>query len=441
MWNHGMAHLEENTIRTSSSSDIAILARAQSRLLDQELAEDIRRCAKSISLPEANDYMMARLHLSPFSKEVRTKQTWQRSKLANSSTPTWWAWFPKRADHHLYEMLSYMFDTTLNKSGFEGKGTMEFWVTYESFTYVLFFSCHSEMNSSSAIWRVQSNEVDYFSWLSESFPHTAICLITNPEPHTGVCAFLSFYSAVTALLPKLLGVHEKLLVEIEDFHEKRKKILQQRPDQKCKEKEEKSIHDQGVQSCCRCNCKDGDAKPEDLDIDKSLLYINARSQYIINLRQAHNIILEAIEDIETTGTSNSSTCTAKDINDPMPIDLTKECFDRYGWSKCILGTYYTFLVLVLLAPKETIRKEGVQLQEHMAKLGNEIVDMPEVVWEQGESKAFIEPIFHAFLKINDHGDGPFKIVKENQLHQMKCTFPELVSIHYYYDHPECKKRS
>ena len=119
-----IGHFEENVIRTASSSDIAILARAQNLLLDQELADHIRRCAEAISLLEANDYMKARLRLSPFKSHceaMKSANTWSSLSKSNSA-PKWYAAFPRKADHLLYEILSYAFDKRIMENTFVVNG-------------------------------------------------------------------------------------------------------------------------------------------------------------------------------------------------------------------------------------------------------------------------------------------------------------------------------
>ena len=268
---HLVGHFEENMIRTSSSSDIAILARAQNLLLDQELADHIRRCAEAITLVEATEYMKARLRLSPFRRDCKAMKSSFNSQMLPKDR-RWHASFPRKADHLLYEILSYTLDAhfkfdfkkeashwdmlvpdqsdttpgpaaTLVDSAtsssdelteIEHAGVDEslktyatslgrFWkfrVVYESLTYVTFFACHARMTHSSAIWRALQGDVVHFSWLAQSFPHIAINFIQSGSPLMGVCFFMSLYSAISTPASKFTDIHEQLCKGTEAFREK-----------------------------------------------------------------------------------------------------------------------------------------------------------------------------------------------------------------------------
>ena len=159
----------------------------------------------------------------------------------------WYAAFPQKADHLLYEILSYSLDAqfkikketsvlevVLPDQGQNAteyaqkyrKSLGELWtfrVVYESLTYVTFFACHSKMTHSSTILRALQGDVMHFSWLSQSFPYIAIEFFQAKEPTMGVCLFMSLYSVAAALASKFTDINRQLCNMIEEFRKDQEK--------------------------------------------------------------------------------------------------------------------------------------------------------------------------------------------------------------------------
>ena len=196
--------------------------------------------------------MKSRLILSPFERGCKARQL--SSGKMSPKDRRWHASFPRKADHLLYEILSYTLDAHFKynfmeevkiwkmlvpeKDEFAGvdeslktyvKTLGSFWkfkVVYESLTYVTFFACHSKMTHSSAIWRALQGDVVHFSWLAQSFPHIAINFIQSGSPLMGVCLFMSLYSAVASSESKFAEVHDHLrdrTIELREQQEEGKK--------------------------------------------------------------------------------------------------------------------------------------------------------------------------------------------------------------------------
>ncbi|KAK7690744.1 hypothetical protein QCA50_005843 [Cerrena zonata] len=432
-FNHAIAHLEERAIRTLSSSDVAILARAQNLLLDQELIDHVRRCAEAISLPDTNNYMMARLRLLPFKPEVRERETWARSNLMKSSQPTWWVRFPKGADYLLYEMLSYAFDANIRQERFlsneKDPDSPDFWVVYESLTLLLFFSLNSQMTISSTIWRAQQSDVVRFSWLSESFPGTAVQLIQHGSRTAGVCVFLSFYSVITALKDKMQALHNKLKAEIENAkraeEERDRKARQRDRARKAKGSEDtkadedtKATNDtktgekeivKHTNRCQDCQCitsitgasngSDEDAKPKEIDLQD----IKADSRYIVALVDIFDIVWKAVVDKadlpKYSPDGYEKICISR--GDDVHPDLARTLLGRYERSKGTLRVCYTFLMLVLLASRNVLTENIALLEGPLMKIQEEVCNSNVQRWSRGDSMAILDVIRSALESIKD----------------------------------------